>query len=176
MEKLQRERDELRDAVRAYRDAKGRYHTQKACERLLALLPENVKRIRATDQPYTTMQTNTDTLEETHPANQETEVALDGATCSASLSPVAYRINQQQSPHAYWIQRMILGVEGPQWFILLRLGDPAAFLASLKEGYATPEDALQAWREYADRIWPNAEVSHGCRERQPDTHPSHNQP
>ncbi len=43
MEKLQRERDELRDAVRAYRDAKGRYHTQKACERLLALLPENAK-------------------------------------------------------------------------------------------------------------------------------------
>ena len=36
------QRDELRDAVRAYRDAKGRYHTQKACERLLALLPENV--------------------------------------------------------------------------------------------------------------------------------------
>jgi len=40
--KMERQRDELRDAVRAYRDAKGRYHTQKACERLLALLPENV--------------------------------------------------------------------------------------------------------------------------------------
>ena len=39
--KMERQRDELRDAVRAYRDAKGRYHTQKACERLLALLPEN---------------------------------------------------------------------------------------------------------------------------------------
>lgn len=35
------ERDKLRDAVRAYRDAKGRYHTQKACERMVALLPEN---------------------------------------------------------------------------------------------------------------------------------------
>ena len=35
------ERDRLQDAVRSYRDAKGRYHTQKACERLLALLPEN---------------------------------------------------------------------------------------------------------------------------------------
>jgi hypothetical protein len=41
--KMERQRDELRDAVRAYRDAKGRYHTQKACERLLDLLPENVK-------------------------------------------------------------------------------------------------------------------------------------
>lgn len=37
------DRDELRDAVRAYRDAKGRYHTQKSCKRLLSLLPENVK-------------------------------------------------------------------------------------------------------------------------------------
>ena len=35
------ERDRLQDAVRAFRDAKGRYHTQKACERLIALLPEN---------------------------------------------------------------------------------------------------------------------------------------
>ena len=35
------ERDRLRDAVREYRDAKGRYHTQKACERLIALLPAN---------------------------------------------------------------------------------------------------------------------------------------
>ena len=40
---MERQRDELRDAVRAYRDAKGRYHTQKACERLLALLPENAE-------------------------------------------------------------------------------------------------------------------------------------
>lgn len=38
---IMEERDELHDAIRAYRDAKGRYHTQKACERLLALLPEN---------------------------------------------------------------------------------------------------------------------------------------
>jgi hypothetical protein len=30
-----------------------------------------------------TMQTNTDTPEEARPANQETEVALDGATCSS---------------------------------------------------------------------------------------------
>ena len=29
------------DAIREYRDAKGRYHTQKACERLLTLLLEN---------------------------------------------------------------------------------------------------------------------------------------
>ena len=36
------ERDRLQDAVREYRDAKGRYHTQKACERLLSLLPDNV--------------------------------------------------------------------------------------------------------------------------------------
>lgn len=35
------ERDRLQDAVRAFRNAKGRYHTQKACERLIALLPEN---------------------------------------------------------------------------------------------------------------------------------------
>jgi hypothetical protein len=32
---------EVRTAIRAYRDARGRYHTQLACERLLALLPEN---------------------------------------------------------------------------------------------------------------------------------------
>ena len=37
------ERDELRDAVRYYRNAKGRYHTQKACERMLSLLPENAE-------------------------------------------------------------------------------------------------------------------------------------
>ena len=33
------ERDKLLDAIRSYRDAKGRYHTQKACERLLKFLP-----------------------------------------------------------------------------------------------------------------------------------------
>ena len=34
---------ELRDAVRSIRDVKGRHHTQLAYERLIALLPENVK-------------------------------------------------------------------------------------------------------------------------------------
>jgi hypothetical protein len=48
--KMERQRDELRDAVRAYRDAKGRYHTQKACERLLALLPENARGDTRRDQ------------------------------------------------------------------------------------------------------------------------------
>ena len=64
--KLERERDEWREkaerrsifvtttgdaldsvltAIRAYRDAKGRYHTQKACERLLTFLPENDERM-----------------------------------------------------------------------------------------------------------------------------------
>lgn len=76
-------------------------------------------------------------------------------TCSASLSPVAYRIEQQQSPHTYWIQRMILGSEGPLWFLLLRLGDPSACLPSLKTGYATPESALRAWQNYANLNWPN---------------------
>ena len=37
------ERDDLLAAIRAYRDANGRYHTQLACERLLSLLPENGK-------------------------------------------------------------------------------------------------------------------------------------
>lgn len=37
---LRCERDELHAAIRAYRDAKGRYHTQRACERLVSLLPE----------------------------------------------------------------------------------------------------------------------------------------
>ena len=35
------QRDQLQDAVRDYRDAKGRFHTEKACKRLLSLLPEN---------------------------------------------------------------------------------------------------------------------------------------
>lgn len=35
------ERDRLQGAVREYRDAKGCYHAQKACERMIALLPEN---------------------------------------------------------------------------------------------------------------------------------------
>lgn len=30
--------EELQHAVRGYRDARGRYHTQKACEELLAVL------------------------------------------------------------------------------------------------------------------------------------------
>lgn len=33
--------EELRDAVRNVRDVKGRYHTQKAFESLVALLPES---------------------------------------------------------------------------------------------------------------------------------------
>jgi hypothetical protein len=35
--------EELREAVRNVRDVKGRFHTQLATERLIALLPENVK-------------------------------------------------------------------------------------------------------------------------------------
>lgn len=33
---------ELRNAVRNFRDVQGRHHTQIACERLFAILPENV--------------------------------------------------------------------------------------------------------------------------------------
>jgi hypothetical protein len=35
------ELETLRDAVRNFRDVKGRFHTQLAAERLIALLPEN---------------------------------------------------------------------------------------------------------------------------------------
>ena len=33
--------EELREAVRNFRDVSGRYHTEIACKRLFALLPEN---------------------------------------------------------------------------------------------------------------------------------------
>jgi hypothetical protein len=75
---------------------------------------------------------------------------------AASLSPVAYKIKQNQNPHTYWIQRLNLGQEGPRWFILLRLSDPSAYLDDLKQGYMTPESALSAWQKYADRRWPRA--------------------
>jgi len=102
------------------------------------------------------MQTENDTPKPEDSPEQATGEGCSGATCSASLFPVAYRIEQQQAPHTYWIQRMTLGSEGPLWFILLRLGDPSSYLRSLKSGYATPESALQAWQEYADLNWPNA--------------------
>lgn len=35
--------EELREAVRNFRDVKGRFHTQLAAERLIALLPENAR-------------------------------------------------------------------------------------------------------------------------------------
>lgn len=38
---LEEKINKLWDAIRAYRDAKGRFQTQKACEHLLTLLPEN---------------------------------------------------------------------------------------------------------------------------------------
>ena len=38
---LEIERTTLHNAIRNYRDAKGRFHTQLACERLVALLSEN---------------------------------------------------------------------------------------------------------------------------------------
>lgn len=37
--KLERERDELREAARNLLDVQGRYHTQQAMERLFNLLP-----------------------------------------------------------------------------------------------------------------------------------------
>lgn len=43
VEKIERERDELRTAIRKMRDAKGWYHTQFAVEELFKLLPENAK-------------------------------------------------------------------------------------------------------------------------------------
>lgn len=75
---------------------------------------------------------------------------------SASLSPVAYKIESDQSPHTYWIQKLTLGPEGPRWFILLRLSDPASYLASLKEGHLTPEAALASWQAYVDGRWPQS--------------------
>jgi hypothetical protein len=39
--KLERERNDLRTALREMVSAKGRYNTQTAMERLIALLPEN---------------------------------------------------------------------------------------------------------------------------------------
>jgi hypothetical protein len=39
--KIERERDELRDQLRAMVNAKGRYNTQIAMETLIGLLPEN---------------------------------------------------------------------------------------------------------------------------------------
>ncbi len=41
--KLERERDELRDQLRAMVNAKGRHNTQIAMEKLVDLLPENAK-------------------------------------------------------------------------------------------------------------------------------------
>jgi hypothetical protein len=43
------ERDELLAAIRGYRNAKNRYHTQLACERLLKFLPDNVRPLAPTD-------------------------------------------------------------------------------------------------------------------------------
>lgn len=39
------ERDRLQDAVRNLRDVSGRHHTEQACRRLYALLPENAESI-----------------------------------------------------------------------------------------------------------------------------------
>lgn len=39
VDKLQADHDELIEAITAFRDAKGRYHTQKAAEKLIALIP-----------------------------------------------------------------------------------------------------------------------------------------
>ena len=43
IEELERERDELRNQLRAMVNAKGRYNTQIAMEKLIGLLPENTK-------------------------------------------------------------------------------------------------------------------------------------
>jgi hypothetical protein len=43
---LEGERDELRDALRTMIKAKGRFNTQTAMERLIALLPENQPTIK----------------------------------------------------------------------------------------------------------------------------------
>jgi hypothetical protein len=59
---------------------------------------------------------------------------------------------------------MILGPEGPLWFILIRQGDPSAYLPSLKTGYDTPESALRAWQDYANLNWPNV-IGHTRRGR-----------
>lgn len=51
--KMELERDQLRHAIRAFREAKGRYHTQLACERLVSLLPENARAMPpATESDY----------------------------------------------------------------------------------------------------------------------------
>ena len=40
---MERERDQLRDQLRQMVNAKGRFNTQKEMEKLISLLPENVK-------------------------------------------------------------------------------------------------------------------------------------
>ena len=65
-----KEVERLRNAIRNLRDVSGRHHTQIACERLFALLPENVKaHIRATEDSQN---------------NQTDGGALCDASCSAS--------------------------------------------------------------------------------------------
>jgi len=41
VDQLQADHDKLLEAIKAFRDAKGRYHTQKAAEKLISLIPAN---------------------------------------------------------------------------------------------------------------------------------------
>jgi len=71
----------------------------------------------------------------------------------ALLQPVVYKIEQEQSPHTYWIQKMCAYTD-PKWCVLCRLNDIRAILESSRAGYDSAEEALAAWQEYADFIWP----------------------
>lgn len=62
------------------------------------------------------------------------------------LEAVVFRIRQNFSPHAHYIQQLNL-IGTSRWYVVRAINDQNSVLDVFKDGHDTPEAALQAWGE-----------------------------
>jgi len=65
----------------------------------------------------------------------------------SKLIPRVFLIEQDVNEHVYFIQR--LNLHGSfRWYIVLKINDPLPWTDKWRDGFDSPEDALEAWQKH----------------------------
>lgn len=73
---------------------------------------------------------------------------LETASRKYILTPVAFRINHEYNDHIYFIEMYGLPCGGAKWYVRYCAIDPSAYIADLKDGYNSADEAIEAWNQY----------------------------
>ena len=69
----------------------------------------------------------------------------------SQLIPRVFLIEQEVNDYTYYVQLFnFTGV--PRWYITLGIQDPCYWTDRWKEGFETPEEALEAWQQHYERL------------------------